>query len=111
MAKNVLKDIAKEEIKRVDRDIVLNKTAEYFNLSLLELKSKKRTKNLVLPKQIAAYLLREITSLSLPEIGGFLGAKHHTTILYSYRKIKEQIKKDSGLKNTIDAIKQVIKNS
>jgi chromosomal replication initiator protein len=62
----------------------------------------------VAPRQIAMYLVRELTDLSLPEIGGSLGAKHHTTILYAHRKIKGDLQKNEKLKLIINSIKQEI---
>jgi chromosomal replication initiator protein len=108
MAKSVLKDVLGQRPKKLDIEFILDKTAEYFKISKSDLKSRRRTKNVVLPKQITMYLLRELTDYSLPEIGSFLGAKHHTTILYAHKTIKEKIKKDDHLKKTIDGIKQYV---
>jgi chromosomal replication initiator protein len=69
---------------------------------------KRRTKNIVLPRQIAMYLSRELTDLSLPEIGNLVGGKDHTTVLHSYNKIKEGLKKDEILKGRVERIIQVI---
>ena len=110
IAKNVLRDVITQKPRKLDVELVLEKTAEYFKISKSELKSKRRTKNVVLPKQITMYLLRELTDYSLPEIGSLLGAKHHTTILYAHKRIKEKLEKDTLLKNTIDTIKHHIHN-
>jgi len=82
--------------------------AEEFGLSLHDLKTKRRYKNIVLPRQIAMYLSRELTDLSLPEIGVFFGGKDHTTVLYSYNKIKEELKSNESLKNQITKVIKVI---
>ena len=108
LTQNVLKDRLVQSIKKIDSDIVLEKTAEFFNLTKNELKSKRRTKNIVLPKQVAMYLLRDLTDYSLPEIGNLLGAKHHTTILYAHKKLKERLKVDEGLRKIVENIKQNI---
>lgn len=110
LAKSVLKDIVHETPKRVDGNTILNKIAEYFHITKADLKSKKRSKNIMVPKQIAMFLLRELTEYSLPEIGSIFGAKHHTTILYAHKKMKEKIKKDSQLKNQVLKIKQDIQS-
>jgi len=110
ITKNILKDVTREGIKKIDSEVILEKTARFFNISKGELKSKRRTKNIVLPKQIAMYLLRESTDYSLPEIGSLLGAKHHTTILYAHKKLKEKIKKDEGLKKIVENIRQDIQH-
>jgi len=110
MAKGILKDMVKEIYRRVTPETILEKVAGYFGVSKDDLKKSRRNKNLVLPRQIAMYLIRELTELSLPEIGGFFGAKHHTTVLYAAKKIKEDLKKDGKLKLSINSLTQEIKN-
>ena len=110
LTKEVLKDMVKEISKRITPDIILERVCEYFKISKKEIKMGKRNKNLVLPRQISMYLIRELTNLSLPEIGSFLGAKHHTTILYAHKKVKETLGKDEKIKNIIDILTQEIKN-
>ena len=110
LAKNVLKDMTKQRAGKIDIEFILEQVASYFKITKNELKSNRRTKNVVLPKQIAMYLLRDLTDYSLPEIGSFLGAKHHTTILYAYKKLKHRLEKDDGLKNIVDRIKQDIQH-
>ena len=110
LAKDILKDMVKEIYKRVTPDVVLDRVGGYFSVSKEDLKKGKRNKNLALPRQIAMYLIRELTDLSLPEIGSFFGAKHHTTILYAHKKIKADLKKDPKLKLSIDSITQEIKS-
>jgi chromosomal replication initiator protein len=111
LAKDILKDMVKEIYKRITPDMVLEKVSSYFNFSKDDLKKNKRNKNLVLPRQIAMYLIRELTELSFPEIGVFFGAKHHTTILYAYKKIKKDINSNKKLKSIVDSITQEIKNT
>jgi chromosomal replication initiator protein len=109
LAKEILKDMVKEIYVKVTPDAVVEKVSNYFNISREDLKRGRRSKNLVLPRQIAMYLIRELTDLSLPEIGISLGAKHHTTILYAHKKLKEQLKTNEKLKLIINTIKQEIK--
>ena len=109
MAKEILKDMVKEIYKRITPEGIMETVAGYFNLSGDDLKKARRNKNLVAPRQIAMYLIRELTDLSLPEIGGFFGAKHHTTILYAVRKIKANIETDGRLQTVIQSIRQDIK--
>lgn len=108
LTKEVLKDLLREPRKLITVDFVQRCVAEEFGVSLQEIKMKRRNKNIVLPRQIAMYLSRELTDLSLPEIGNSLGGKDHTTVLHSYNKIKEAIKKDEALKARIERIIQVI---
>ncbi|MDP2924396.1 MAG: chromosomal replication initiator protein DnaA [Candidatus Omnitrophota bacterium] len=108
LARDILKDMVKEIRKRVTPEMVLEKVAGYFSLSREDLKGGKRSKNIVLPRQVAMYLIRELTDLSLPEIGGFLGAKHHTTILYAHKKLKAALQKNEKLNLIIHSIRQEI---
>lgn len=110
LAKEILKDMVKEIYKRITPEMILEKVAGYFNMANNEIKGGRRSKNIVMPRQIVMYLIRELTDLSLPEIGRFFGAKHHTTILYAYNKVKSDLEKDSKVKLIIDSITQDIKN-
>jgi chromosomal replication initiator protein len=110
LAKDILKDMVKEIYKRITPDIILERVGAYFGFGKDDLKKKKRNKTLVLPRQISMYLIRRLTDLSLPEIGGVFGAKHHTTVLYACKKIDRELNKDEKLKLTIDSIAQEIKS-
>jgi chromosomal replication initiator protein len=81
---------------------------EEFGMSLHELKTKRRHKNIVLPRQVAMYLSRELTELSLPEIGTFFGGKDHTTVLHAYNKIKQGINKNDLLKDRVEKLIHII---
>ncbi len=110
MAKHTLKDMVKEIDTMITPAGILEKVADYFNIGVNDLKNRKRNKNLVLPRQLSMYLIREFTDFSLPEIGGVFGAKHHTTILYAHTKIKELLKKDKKIKQLVNSLTQIIKN-
>jgi len=109
LAKEALKDLLKETRKLITVDFIQRCVAEDFGISLHDLKTTRRTKNIVLPRQIAMYLSRELTELSLPEIGNNFGGKDHTTVLHSYNKIKEDLNKNGALKDRVEQIRQVIK--
>ena len=109
LVKEVLKDLIKQPQHLITLEQILRCTAEEFNLSLYELKSKKRNKNIVLARQIAMYLCRELTELSLPEIGEVLGGKDHTTVLHAYNKIKLELKQRPNIQEKIERIIKLIK--
>jgi chromosomal replication initiator protein len=109
LTKGVLKDLLKEPKKLVTVDFVQRCVAEEFGLSLQDLKTRRRNKTVVLPRQIAMYLSRELTDLSFPEIGNFFSGKDHTTVLHSYNKIKNELNNNPILKERIEGIIQVIK--
>ncbi|PIP20511.1 MAG: chromosomal replication initiator protein DnaA [Candidatus Omnitrophica bacterium CG23_combo_of_CG06-09_8_20_14_all_40_11] len=108
LTKGVLKDLLREPRKLITVDFIQRCVVEEFGVSLQEIKMKRRNKNIVYPRQIAMYLSRELTDLSLPEIGTCFGGKDHTTVLHSYKKIKEDLKKDETLKERVERIIQVI---
>ncbi|MGD0336084.1 MAG: chromosomal replication initiator protein DnaA [Candidatus Omnitrophota bacterium] len=109
LTKEVLKDLLKEPKKLITVDFIQHCVAEEFGISVQEIKTKRRNKTVVLPRQTAMYLSRELTDLSFPEIGGFFGGKDHTTVLHSYNKIKGAITSDFVLKEKVERIIQIIK--
>jgi len=111
LAQEILKDIIPIEDKEISINQIQKITSDYFNIKLSALLSKKRIKNIVMARQIAIYLSRELTDFSLPVIGEVFGGKDHTTILHSYNKIKNIIEKDKGLKSVIENLTLKIKNS
>jgi len=108
LTKEVLRDLLREPKKLITVDFIQRCVAEEFGITLQELKTKRRNKTVVFPRQIAMYLSRELTELSLPEIGQFFGGKDHTTVLHSYNKIKEDLKLNAALKDRMERITQVI---
>ncbi|NQT28290.1 MAG: chromosomal replication initiator protein DnaA, partial [Candidatus Omnitrophica bacterium] len=109
LAKDILKDMVKEIYRRITPETILSKVGGHFSISKEDLKNKKRSKTLIMPRQTAMYLIRELTELSLPEIGSFFGSKHHTTVLYACKKVREDLKKNPKLKLAVDTLTQEIK--
>jgi len=109
LTKEVLKDLLKEPKKLITVDFIQRCTAEEFGVALGDLKTRRRNKTIVLPRQVAMYLSRELTDLSLPEIGQFFGGKDHTTVLHSYNKIKEGVKNNPSLNEKVERIIHIIK--
>lgn len=95
----------KRQLSIVD---IQNKVANYFHISINDLKGKKRMKSIVMPRQIAMYLSREMTSNSLPKIGKEFGGKDHTTVIHACDKIAEIIKIDADLRKEISDIKSAL---
>ncbi|MFA5115139.1 MAG: chromosomal replication initiator protein DnaA [Candidatus Omnitrophota bacterium] len=108
LTKEVLRDLLKEPKKLITVDFIQRCVAEEFGVSLHDFKANRRHKNIVLPRQIAMYLSRELTDLSLPEIGDLFGGKDHTTVLHSYNKIKGELKNNQGMANRVERVIQVI---
>ncbi|MCX5694326.1 MAG: chromosomal replication initiator protein DnaA [Candidatus Omnitrophica bacterium] len=109
LTKEVLKDLLREPTKLITIDFIQRCVVEEFGISLQDLKTKRRNKQIVFPRQIAMYLSRELTELSLPEIGELFGGKDHTTVLHAYKKIKEEMGNNLELKNRVEKVIQVVK--
>jgi len=109
LAQDILKDIIPLENKKVSISQIQKTVSDYYNIKVNSLLSKKRTKDIVLARQVAVYLSRELTDLSLISIGGSFGRRDHTTIIHSYNKIKNKIKKDKSFKIIIDNLASDIK--
>jgi chromosomal replication initiator protein len=108
LTREVLKDLLKEPQKLITVDFIQRCVAEEFGISLPDFKTKRRNKQVVLPRQVAMYLSRELTDLSLPEVGDYFGGKDHTTVLHSYNKIKAELGKNELLKNRVNRVIQII---
>lgn len=84
--------------------------ADHYNISISDIKSKKRDKKFVIPRQIAIYISRQITEYSFPELGNEFGGRDHTTAMHSYEKVEEQLKTDSSLNSTVQLLIREIKD-
>ena len=108
MAKNVLRDLLGSTRKVITLEDVQEAVATRFHLKVSELKSKRRTKTLVHPRQIAMFLSRELTDASYPEIGRDFGGKDHTTIIHACKQIDKALENDTTLRSTLDSLKDEI---
>ena len=109
MVEESLKDVINPNtVKEVTPEIIINIVAEHYNMTADDIKSKRRTADLVIPRQICMYLCKELTQESLKDIAKALKKEDHTTIMYGVNKIAEKIKVDKSLYNTIDIIKKKI---
>lgn len=111
LAKNVLRDLIGDKKKVVAMDDIQEAVCAQFHVKLAELKSRRRSKTLVHPRQIAMYLCRELTDASYPEIGRQFGGKDHTTIIHACRQVTKAKETDTGLQTTIESLKEQILRS
>ena len=109
LAKKVLRDIIQERKKVVSPEEILRAVAERFHMRPIELKAKRRTKAVVMPRQIAMYLCREIVGMSYPDIGKHFGGKDHTTVIHACRRIEKQGEADGSLRQMLDRMIQHFK--
>src|SRR5213075_1161716 len=94
LAHQVLKNILDHEVKAVTIEIIQKFVADYYNLKLVDLKSRNNSKSIAMPRQVAMYLCKSLTHASLPEIGRSFGGKHHSTVIHSIRKVEDLRKKN-----------------
>ena len=86
---------------------IMTFVAKFYNLNLEDMKRRTRKSEIAKPRQVAMYLLRDMVGLSFPSIGRTFGLDH-TTVLYAFEKISDQISKDSVMKGQIDSIKAMV---
>ena len=101
MAQQVLKHLTHGQERKITIEAIAKAVAEKHNLQTAQLKQKTNERKIAYPRQIAMYLIKELTAASLPEIGRFFGGKHHTTVLHSVQKIDQLRHKDPDLNSMI----------
>ncbi len=111
LAKNLLRDLIGDKKKVVAMDDIQEAVCAKFHVKLTELKSRRRSKTLVQPRQIAMYLCRELTDSSYPEIGRQFGGKDHTTIIHACRQVAKAREADAVLQTTIETLREQILRS
>src|SRR5439155_75990 len=100
-AQQVLRNIIASQEKRVTIDLIQKRVSEHFDLREQDLKIRSNTRAIAFPRQVAMYIVKQLTTASLPEIGRQFGGKHHTTVLHSINKIEELRRSDKDLNRTI----------
>ncbi|VTQ81428.1 chromosomal replication initiator protein DnaA, partial [Hathewaya histolytica] len=112
LAAEALKDIiSNKQSKQITIDLIQDIVSSYYNLKIEDLKSARRTRNIAFPRQIAMYLCRKLTDMSLPKIGEEFGGRDHTTVIHAYDKISENLKKDETLEDIVNELAKKIKQN
>ena len=112
LPEDALKDILPDsKPKPVTISLIQEIVSEFFNLKVEDLKGKRRTRDIVYPRQIAMYLSRELTDSSLPKIGEEFGGKDHTTVIHAYGKISDNLKEDPSLQSLVNELIDKIKKN
>jgi chromosomal replication initiator protein len=101
LAKEALKDLLALQDKLVTIENIQKTVAQYFKLRVVDLVSKRRTRSIARPRQIAMALAKQLTNHSLPEIGDAFGGRDHTTVLHACRKVVELREKDNGIEEDV----------
>ena len=108
LAQEVLADLWGDEETIIPIEVIQRKAAEFFRVRLSDLTAKDRTKAVAFPRQIAMYVARQLTHVSLAEIGRAFGGKDHTTVLHAIHKIQTLLQENPKLQKTIDGLIQGI---
>ena len=109
--KNILNAYLSTPYRKTPPQTILKSVADFYSLSLADLVKRSRKKEIVRPRQIAMFLLREETKLSFPEIGQKLGGRDHSTVIHACEKIKNEVSVDEPLKQELILIKERVYNS
>ena len=108
VAQQCLKQFIDTQVRKITIDAIQRTVAEHFGMRVPELKQKNNSRQIVVPRQIAMYLAKQMTEASLPEIGRQFGGKHHTTVMHSINKIDEQRKQDKDLQRTVNKLTETL---
>jgi chromosomal replication initiator protein len=109
MAKNVLKDIIQDDEKPVTVDQIQKAVCEYYGIRHQDLKARKRTKEIAIPRQIAMYISKQLTELSLSDIGKAFGGKDHATVIYACKQTDDRMKKDESFNRIVENLMSRLK--
>jgi chromosomal replication initiator protein len=106
LAKEVLQHILKRAQREVTIENIQKTICDYFNIKIGDLKAKRRTKNIALPRQVAMYLCRKYTSTSFPAIGNNFGGRDHSTVIHASKTIEKKMKDDPSMRATIEKLEK-----
>ncbi|MFH1552899.1 MAG: chromosomal replication initiator protein DnaA [Candidatus Omnitrophota bacterium] len=109
LAKEVLKGMISAKEKKITIDLIQKVVADFFDISKSDMTTKKRTRAVAYPRQLAMYLSRELTEYSLPDIGGFFGGRDHTTVMHACDKIGKELKQNTHTQTVLAGLIEAIK--
>lgn len=106
MAEDVLRDLAGARLRRISPERIIAEVSESFHVAISDLKGPRRHRHVILPRQVAMVLIRELTDASLPIIGQLFGGRDHTTVLNALRRIESLGKADPALLHRLEALRR-----
>jgi chromosomal replication initiator protein len=109
LAREALRDLLAVQIRQISVENIQRIVADYFKIKVADMYSKKRSRTVARPRQIAMALAKELTSLSLPDIGDAFGGRDHTTVLHACRKIAELRGSNPDVSRDFDALLQALR--
>ncbi|MBU0683216.1 MAG: chromosomal replication initiator protein DnaA, partial [Candidatus Omnitrophica bacterium] len=109
LAKEVLKGMISAEEKKITIDLIQNTVSSFCNITKESMITKKRTRAIAYPRQVAMYLARELTDHSFPDIGTFFGGRDHTTVIHACDKIETELEKNDKTQRMVKKLRELIK--
>ncbi|MGO4476142.1 chromosomal replication initiator protein DnaA [Massilia sp. 2TAF26] len=109
VVKEALKDLLSVQNRQISVENIQKTVADFFNIKVADMYSKRRPANIARPRQIAMYLAKELTQKSLPEIGELFGGRDHTTVLHAVRKIAQDRQKNAECNHELHVLEQTLK--
>ena len=110
LAREALKDVLAIQFRQVSIENIQKTVADYYKIKVSEMYSKKRSRNVARPRQVAMALAKELTQLSLPDIGDAFGGRDHTTVLHACRKVAELKSESPDIHRDFEALLQVLRS-
>ena len=111
LAKEIMGHIIKEKKREVTVDAIIKEVALHYSIKASDIKSNRRIKSIMIPRQVATYLARKLTDDSLVSIGEKFGGKDHATVIHSVKKIEEEMKVRKELKETVEKLERKIRST
>ena len=108
LAKDTLQDLTLFQERKISIENIQKTIADYFNIRVSDLKSKRRNRQIARPRQIAMALAKELTNLSLPDIGDAFGGRDHTTVIHACKKIDELVKTDAKINDDYKSLQKIL---
>ncbi len=106
LAKEVLSKMIDTAGREISPDTILKTVSDHFGVKPADMKSNRKHKVVALPRQVAMYLMRQLTKASYPDIGKRFGGRDHSTVMYAVKMIEKKIKDDVSLKNSVEALRK-----
>ena len=97
--------------KQITAELIMRTVSDYYGLSLSEMTGTTRKREITVPRQIAMYLAREMTGMSLPQIGNIFGGRDHTTVLHSCKTVEANMQENAGFKSIVEDVQQMVRNA
>ena len=112
LCERALNDVLNQrQNKAVTAELIMETVSDYYGVSISELIGPTRKREITIPRQVAIYLTREMTGMSLPQIGEQFGGRDHTTIMHSVRVMENTVKQDSSMKDLVDQVKRRVQSA